>query len=106
MLQTEVLKTEAQERLQRWVEHFSEILKGYAPINPVEEDGREELKEIEEIGLGRWRVQEVKSALKMTNWRGKAVGVDEVGPGLLRADMEDTASMLTRCYNRLCESEK
>ena len=26
---------------------------------------------------------------------GKAAGVDEVGPDLLRADMEDTASRLT-----------
>ena len=60
-----VLKTDVQERLQRWVEHFSEILNRDVPINPVEEDGGEELKEIEEIDLGRWRVHEVKSALKM-----------------------------------------
>ena len=44
-----VLKTEAQERLQRWVEHFSETLLSDVPINPAEEDGGEELKEIEEI---------------------------------------------------------
>ena len=65
----------------------------------------EELKEIEEIDLGRWRVQEVKSAFKMTK-RGKAAGVDELGPDLQRADMEDTTSRLTRCCNRLWESEK
>ena len=40
--------------------------------------------------------QEVKNALKMTK-RGKAAGVDEMGPDVLRADMEDTASRLTRC---------
>ena len=72
-------KTEAQERLQRWVEHFSEILNKDIPMNPVEEDGGEELEEIEEIDLGRWRIQEVKNALKMTK-RGKAAGIDEVGP--------------------------
>ena len=38
--------------------------------------------------------------------RGKAAGVDEVGPDVLRAGMEDTASRMTRCYNRLWESEK
>ena len=43
--------------------------------------------------------------MKMT-MRGKAAEVDEVGPDLLRADMEDIASRLARCYNRLCESEK
>ena len=96
---------EVLERLQRWVEHLSEILNRDVPIHPVEEDGREKLKKIEEIDLGRWQVQEVKSALKMTK-RGKAAGIDEVGPDLLRADMEDTASRLTRCYNRFWESEK
>ena len=29
-----------------------------------------------------------------------------MGPDLLRADMEDTATRLTGCYNRLWESEK
>ena len=100
-----VFGTEARERLQRWVEHLSEILNRGVAINPAEEDGGEELKEIEEIDLGKWEVQEVKSALKMTK-RGKAAGVDEVGPDLPRADMEYTASKLPRCYNRLWESEK
>ena len=35
-------------------------------MNPVEEDGGEELEKIEEIDLGRWRIQKVKNALKMT----------------------------------------
>ena len=69
-------------------------------MNPVEEDEGEELEEIEEIDFERWRRQEVKNALRMTK-RGKAAGVDEVGSDLLRADMEDTASRLARCYNRL-----
>ena len=37
---------------------------------------------------------------------GKAARVDEECPELLRADMEDTASRLTSCYNRLWETEK
>ena len=91
-------------RLQRWVEHFSEILNRDDPVNPVEEDEIEEPEEIGEIDLGRWQLQEVKDALKGTK-PGKAPGVDEVGPELLRADMEDTAHRLTRCYNRLWETE-
>ena len=90
------LKTEAREKLQRWVEHFSEILNRDDPTNPVEEYSREEADEIEEIDLGRWRVQEVKNALKNTK-AGKAAGVDEVGPDLLRPDIEGTAGRLTRC---------
>ena len=37
---------------------------------------------------------------------GKAAGVDEVGPDLLRADMKGKASRLAKCYNRLSEVER
>jgi len=37
---------------------------------------------------------------------GKEAGVDEVCLELLRDDMEDTASRLTSCYNRLWESKR
>ena len=59
-----------------------------------------ELEEIQEIELEKWWFQEVKSALKRTK-PGKAAGVLEVSPNLLRADMEDTASRLNSCYNWL-----
>lgn len=48
-----VLETETRERLQRWAEHFSEVLNSDDPSNPEEEDEIEELEEIEEIDLGR-----------------------------------------------------
>ena len=48
-----MLRTETKERLQRWVEHFSEILNRGDPTNPVEEDGMVELEDIKEIDLGR-----------------------------------------------------
>ena len=50
-------------------------------------------------------MQEVKDAFERTK-PGKAAGVDDVCPELLRTDMEDTASMLTKCYNRLWETER
>ena len=59
------LKTQVREKLQRWVEHFSEILNRDDPTNPVEEYSRED--------LGRWGVQEVKDALKNTR-QGKQKG--------------------------------
>ena len=40
-----VLKTESQERLQKWVEHLSEILNRDDPTNPVGE--KEETGELE-----------------------------------------------------------
>ena len=48
-----VLRTEAREGLQRWVGQFGEILNRNDPTNTVEEDEIVELKEIEEIDLGR-----------------------------------------------------
>ena len=49
-----MLRTETKERLQRWVEHFSEILITEDPTNPVKEDEIVESEEIEGIDLGRW----------------------------------------------------
>ena len=46
--------TETRERVQRWVEHLSEILNRDDPTNPVKEDEVVEKEEIEEIGLRRW----------------------------------------------------
>ena len=66
-----MLRPGTKERLQRWVEHFSEILNRDDPTNPVEEDGIVQSEDIKEIDLGRWRLQEVKDALKRTN-PGKA----------------------------------
>ena len=50
-----MLRTETQETLQRWVEHFSEITNRDDPTNPATEDKIVESEEIEEIDLGRSR---------------------------------------------------
>ena len=49
-----VLRTKTKEGLQRWVEHFNEILNRDDLTNPVEEDEIVESEQIEEIDLGRW----------------------------------------------------
>ena len=70
-------------------------------MNPMDENEIQEPEEIGEIDLVNWSLQEVKVALKP----GKASEVDEVSPELLRADMEDNAQKLTRCYNLLWETK-
>ena len=85
--------------------HFSEILNRNDPTNTVEEDEIVELEEIEETDLGRWPLEEVKDALKRTK-PGKVARVDELCPELLRADIEETASRLTSCYNRVWETKR
>lgn len=97
--------TESQEIFQIWIEHFSEILNRGDPTNLMEKDEIKELEEIEETDAGRWRIQEVKEALRETKPR-KAAGADEVDPHLLADDMEYTASRLTRCCNRLWKTER
>ena len=49
-------------------------------------------------------MQEVKEAFERTK-PGESAGIDDVCPELLRTDMEDPASRLTKCYNRLWETE-
>ena len=49
---------------------------------------------------GRGRIEEDQTE------QGKAARVDEVGPNLLRADIEDTGNTLTICFNRLCAAER
>ena len=50
-------------------------------------------------------MQEVKEAFERTK-PGESAGIDDVCPELLRTDMEDPASRLTKCYNRLWETER
>ena len=49
------------------MEHLSEILNRDNPTNPGEEDEIVESEGIEEIDLGRWRLQEVKDALNVSS---------------------------------------
>ena len=62
-----MLRTGTKERLQRWVEHLSEILNRDDPTNPAEEHGiveSEDLKEIDRkmaITRGQARIEEDKS---------------------------------------------
>ena len=84
---------------------MSEILNRDNPTNPGEEDQIVESEGTEDRDLGRWRLQEVKDALKKTKPE-KAAGVGKACPELLTADIEDTASKLTSCYNRLRETER
>ena len=51
-----------EKRLQRWVEHLSEVLNRDDPTSPLEKDEIVESEEIGEKDLGRWRLQEVKAA--------------------------------------------
>ena len=51
-------------------------------------------------------MEEVRMALGNTrNTSCKAAGVDQVGPELLKADMEETTNRLHKLFNKLWETE-
>ncbi|CAG2211422.1 unnamed protein product [Mytilus edulis] len=91
------LKSERNDILNRWVEHFSEVLNR-------QDVGMAEII-IEEIDLGEWTVAEVKRALKKTQ-NGKSAGIDSVTPELIKADIDLTAEKMAEIFNSLWEEEK
>ena len=71
------LKTEKQEKLARYVEHFSDVLNREEPSLPAGDGDMAELTRLEEIEMGRIKQSDVKIALKQTK-RGKTPGADDV----------------------------
>lgn len=100
-----VLRTEQSEKMARWAEHFRELLNRDDPVDPVTLEEVDEGEEIEDIGTGDWTVDEVKSALKSVK-SGKAAGIDEISPELLKADLDGTAGRLCAVYNSLWNEER
>ena len=98
------IKTEKNDIMERWKEHFCEILKRGDPESPIREEEIDEVEEIEDKHIGRFTKEEVRTALRNTR-NGKAAGVDQVGPELLKADMEETTNRLHKLFNKLCETE-
>ncbi|XP_076101199.1 uncharacterized protein LOC143070989 [Mytilus galloprovincialis] len=99
------LKSERNDILNRWVEHFSEVLNRQDPLHPISEEDVDMAEIIiEEIDLGEWTVAEVKRALKKTQ-NGKSAGIDSVTPELIKADIDLTAEKMAEIFNSLWEEE-
>ena len=58
------IKTEKNDIMERWKEHFCEILNREDPDSPVTEEEIDNVEEIEEINIGRFTKEEVRTALK------------------------------------------
>jgi hypothetical protein len=101
-LEPKILK--GREKLDRWVEHFSEVLNSGHPTNPIEPHDTKQVEELGEIDCGVISAAEVKLAIKITK-RRKATGSDSVSVDLLRAD-ERTTKQLTEIFNKVWEDEK
>nr|KAG5694275.1 hypothetical protein BaRGS_031993 [Batillaria attramentaria] len=91
-------------QLERWAEHFEEVLVRETPANPIEDT---EIEDRETLGIdtGSITEAEVREALKKTK-PGKAPGIDDIPADLYKADMETATRELTRIFNRVWEEEE
>ena len=90
--------------MERRKEHFCDILNREDPDSPVTEEEIDDEEKIEDIHIGRSTKEEVRPALRNTQ-NGKAAGVDQVGPELLKVDMEETTDRLHKVFHKLWETE-
>jgi len=99
-----------QEQLKRWGEHFSEIFNkdgnsvgSMQEMRNVEEEDNSE-KETE-INLDPPMKIEIQLALKQLK-NGKAAGLDNINPVVLKVDTEITAEMLYPLLEKIWKEEK
>ena len=88
-------------RLERWKEHFQDVLHRNAPNEPPEEE--EETEELD-ISVEAPTIQEIKTALK-TLRNGKAPGADQISAEMLKADIKQTAKELKRTLDLIWKKE-
>ncbi|KAK3545686.1 hypothetical protein QTP70_010891 [Hemibagrus guttatus] len=94
--------TEEYAKLERWKEHFRQILN--RPDPPALADIPEADEDLD-IDMGDIRVEEVKAAIhKMKN--GKAPGEDGVCPEMLKAEEEETPLVLQCVLQDIWEKER
>ncbi|XP_072167451.1 uncharacterized protein [Diadema setosum] len=99
-------KTLASEEEQnaRWVEHFQEVLNQPDPpslIDFSEEDVMEPL----DLDTGQITEAEVLRAIKALK-NGKAAGIDNITPELLKYSQQDTTKQLTHLFSKIWTAEQ
>ena len=97
----ETLKNKAA-RLERWKEHFQEVLNRDTPEDPPQEE-EEEMEELD-ISVEPPTIQEIKSAVKALK-NGKAPGEDQISAEMLKANIEQTSLELQNIFDIIWEKE-
>ena len=90
------------EVLQRWKEHFSEVLNRPEPTHPAVIDTEHAVEM--DINTDCITKEEIKSTLK-TLKNGKAAGSDEITAEVLKADIEHTAEVLEDLFKDIWTTE-
>ena len=94
--------TETEKQLDRWTEHFEELLNRPAPLNPPTINEAE--KDLE-IDCGPPTKDEIKKAIKKLK-NGKAAGPDGIPSEALKVDVEATAEILLPLFRKIWEEEE
>jgi hypothetical protein len=95
------LLTNTKEQLQHWQEYFSKILNSGVDNQIVEEEEeKEEYVTNPRINTKAPTVIEIKKGLKKLK-RGKAAGVDNIRPEVLKVDLDITANILHPLFEKI-----
>ena len=94
--------TDSEQLLERWAEHFEELLNRPAPENPP--DIAEAEIDIDVDCHPPTREEIIRAIKKMKN--GKAAGLDGIPAEALKADVETTAGMLLPLFVKIWEQEE
>ena len=94
--------TESEKQLDRWTEHFEELLNRPAPENPpVIPEAEMDL----DINSDAPTKEEIVKAIKRLK-NGKAAGPDGIPAEALKADVETTAEMLLPLFRKIWDEEE
>jgi len=94
--------TTTEDQLNRWAEHFSELLNRPAPETPPDIPPAETELPINCEKPSKAEIRKAINALK----NGKAAGPDEIPAEAIKADMETAVDMLHSLFSKIWEEEK
>uniref|UniRef100_A0A8C3IT77 Endonuclease/exonuclease/phosphatase domain-containing protein n=1 Tax=Chrysemys picta bellii TaxID=8478 RepID=A0A8C3IT77_CHRPI len=90
--------TEIEQQMNRWAEHFEELLNRPAPLNPPDIDpANEDLP----INCDRPTRDEIRKAITMMKNR-KAAGPDDIPAEALKVDLDASVEMLFPLFEKIC----
>ena len=90
------------DRMERWKEHFQDVLNREVPDDPPQAS-EGEMEELD-IHTEAPTIQEIQKALK-TLRNGKAPGIDQITAEMLKADIEQTSNELKHIFKLIWEKE-
>ena len=97
------LLTSERDTMERWKEHFTEVLNRPEPEIPADvvTDGVQEL----EVNTGYITKEEIKWTLKSLK-NNKATGIDNIAAEVLKADIDTTASEMEKLFKEVWDTEE